>query len=87
MLSRKKVNEGYGQGSQGKIDAPSGVSILLKTAANTMSTMHWQMALITYLRGTSQAIRKGDFYFFSRYDYISYLLTLRVEGHNKHELV
>jgi len=34
MLSNQKVNEGNGQGSQGKIDAPKGVSILLKTDAN-----------------------------------------------------
>ena len=33
MLSRQKVNEGNGQGSQGKIDAPKGVSIFLKTYA------------------------------------------------------
>ena len=34
MLSNQKVNEGNGQGSQGKIDAPKGVSIFLKTDAN-----------------------------------------------------
>ena len=34
MLSRQKVNGADVQGSQGKIDAPKGVSILLKTDAN-----------------------------------------------------
>ena len=34
MLSIQKVNGVNGQGSQGKIDAPNGVSILLKTDAN-----------------------------------------------------
>ena len=34
MLSSQKVNGVNGQGSQGKIDAPNGVSILLKTDAN-----------------------------------------------------
>lgn len=34
MLSREKVNGADGQGSRGKIDAPDGVSILLKTYAN-----------------------------------------------------
>jgi hypothetical protein len=34
VLSNQKVDEVNGQGSQGKIDAPKGVSILLKTDAN-----------------------------------------------------
>ena len=34
MLSNQKVDEVNGQDSQGKIDAPERVSILLKTDAN-----------------------------------------------------
>ncbi len=58
MLSRKKVNGGYGQGSQGKIDAPKGVSILLKTDAKILSMVHWEIVPVTYLRGTSPALRE-----------------------------
>lgn len=58
MLSRKKVNVGYGQSCQGKIDAPKGVSILLKTDAKTLSTVHWEIVPVTYLRGTSPALRE-----------------------------
>jgi hypothetical protein len=58
MLSRQKVNEENGQGSQGKIDAPKGVSILLKTYARHPSMVHWEIYLVTYLRGTSLAVRE-----------------------------
>lgn len=40
MSSKKKVNVENGQGSQGEIDAPKGVSISLKTYARTASMVH-----------------------------------------------
>ena len=57
MLSNRKVNEGNVQCSQGKIDAPC-VSILLMTDAKSLSTVHWEMALVTYLRDTSRHSEK-----------------------------
>ena len=53
-----QMDGGYGQGSQGKIDAPKGVSILLKTDAKILSMVHWEIVPVTYLRGTSPALRE-----------------------------
>lgn len=55
MSSKQKVNVENGQGSQGEIDAPKGVSISLKTYARTASMVHWQMSHVTYLRDTSRS--------------------------------
>ena len=59
------------------------MSILQKTAAKNLSTVHWKINLVTYLRATSPALREEAINLFSRYGYISNLMTLRIEERNK----
>ena len=56
-MSRQKVDEENGQGSQGKIDAPDGVSILLKTYANPRA---WCIGRLTPLHTFATHHRHPD---------------------------